>query len=47
MNIITKTTKKVFFSLILVLSQFVWVSCVDNDPIVEHYYTFTGETVDE
>lgn len=45
MNIITKTTKKVFFSLILVLSQFVWVSCVDNDPIVEHYYTFTGETV--
>lgn len=44
MNIIMKTTKRKFYLLILVMSQFAWVGCKD-ESIVQSYYTFTGETV--
>jgi uncharacterized surface protein with fasciclin (FAS1) repeats len=44
MKKIMKTTNRKFFLLILVLSQFAWMSCVD-DAIVQSYYTFTGNTV--
>jgi len=44
MKKIMKTTHRKFYLLILVLSQFAWIGCVD-DSIVTNYYTFTGETV--
>lgn len=44
MKKIMKTTDRKFFVLMLLLSAFAWVSCVD-DAIVQSYYTFTGETV--
>lgn len=44
MKKIMKTTHRNFILLILVLSQFAWISCVD-ESIVQGYYTFTGETV--
>lgn len=44
MKKILKTTDRKFFILILLLSQFAWMSCVD-DAIVQSYYTFSGETV--
>jgi uncharacterized surface protein with fasciclin (FAS1) repeats len=44
MKKIMKTTDRKFFILILLLSQFAWMSCVD-DAIVQSYYTFKGETV--
>jgi uncharacterized surface protein with fasciclin (FAS1) repeats len=28
-----------------VLQPLLWTSCVDNDPILDNYYTFTGEMV--
>jgi len=45
MNTIKKKTQKKFYLLILIVSQIGWISCVDNEPIVQGYYTFTGETV--
>ena len=44
MKKIMKTTDRKFFILILLMSQFAWMSCVD-DAIVQSYYTFKGETV--
>lgn len=44
MKKIMKTTTRKFFLLILILSPFVWMSCVD-DSIVQSYYTFSGQTV--
>ncbi|HKL92715.1 MAG TPA: fasciclin domain-containing protein [Bacteroidales bacterium] len=37
--------KKITLAGALLLSSFYWTGCVDNDPVVENYYTFTGETV--
>jgi uncharacterized surface protein with fasciclin (FAS1) repeats len=44
MKKIMKTTHRMFYLLILVLSQFAWIGCQD-DLIVQNYYTFKGETV--
>lgn len=44
MKKIMKTTHRKFYILILVLSQFAWIGCND-DEIVMNYYTFTGQTV--
>lgn len=45
MNNIMKKIQTKFYLLILIVSQIGWISCVDNEPIVQGYYTFTGETV--
>ena len=45
MSKIVKTIKLPVLLLMIVMSQLAWVSCVDNDPTVDSYYTFTGETV--
>ncbi len=45
MNNRVKTSKRSAFILALVLQPLLWTSCVDNDPILDNYYTFTGEMV--
>lgn len=45
LNVLSKIAIKAVFLLTLVLNPLLWVSCIDNDPIVENYYTFKGETV--
>jgi uncharacterized surface protein with fasciclin (FAS1) repeats len=45
MNKILKAAKKLVFLLALMMSQFIWVGCFDQNPPNEFYYTFTGQTV--
>ena len=44
MNILSKTSRKVVFLLVLLLGQLGWVSCL-KEPAIKNYYTFSGETV--